>query len=52
MRSFTLWRWALLCCFALRHRAGESVMLCQKGVPPRKTSRCTRCGVKGKGLGH
>lgn len=52
MRRFNRWRWAFLCCFGLLHAAGESVMLCQKGVPPRKSSRCLRCGVGGKWIGH
>lgn len=52
MRPFSRLRWIFLCCCGLRHRSSDAVYLCQKGAAPRRSSRCTRCGVKGKGLGH
>lgn len=50
MKPFSRWRWAFQCCFGLRHRKGESCHLSMKGAALRRTSRCTRCGIKSKGM--
>lgn len=52
MKPFSRLRWIFLCGCGLWHRRGESVHLSTKGAPLRRSSRCTRCGVKGRGLGH
>lgn len=52
MRRFSRLRWIFLCLAGFRHRPGEHWFRVQKGKPPEPVSRCTRCGVKGKGVAH
>lgn len=52
MKRFSRWRWALLCLFGFRHRKGEHWFTVGKAMTMKPLSRCTRCGVKGKGLAH
>jgi hypothetical protein len=52
MKPFSRLRWFFLCCAGLRHRKGENWFRIGKGESPRRSSRCTRCGVRGKGLAH
>lgn len=52
VKPFSRLRWIFLCGCGFWHRRGESVHLSTKGAPLRRSSRCTRCGVKGEGLGH
>lgn len=49
MRDYSLLRWMLLCWFGLHHRKGEFWFRVQRGKPPQRTNRCTRCGIKKKG---
>lgn len=50
MRPFSRLRWIFLCCFGMRHRKGETCHLTTKGAPLKRLSRCTRCGIKSKGM--
>lgn len=52
MRRFSRLRWAFLCLCGLRHRKGEHWFTVGKGFKPKPLDRCTRCGVRGKGIGH
>jgi len=52
MRTFSRLRWIFLCACGLSHRKGEHWFTVGQGFSPRPLSRCTRCGVKGRGISH
>lgn len=52
MRQFSRLRWIFLCACGFAHRKGEHWFTVGRGFKPVPLSRCTRCGVRSRGVAH